>query len=149
MPPPALKKQASLYGKLALKDMLAIHKKRQALALLQQDLEKYQSAKTDLTALLEQDRPPASHTSYSLRSASWYDTQLRDQLAHVTKICHQLRAEYVRQQMELKRLQHGQKRKKTRGQELTSLARRQHYDRDEMPPSRARASQSHPSSHSS
>ncbi len=125
-------KRAGVFQKLAMRDKLEVSKKRQSLTLLTQEREKNQQIKEQLEELIEQARMKNDMlTGLALQSASWFSTQMRDQLEIITNRCVHLDREIEQLRQTMAQAERRRTKKTEKAAELFSQARRDRQDRQD------------------
>ena len=123
-------KRAAIFKKMALRDKLEASRKRQSLGVLRDELSKNQGVRDQLENLVEEaSSPDDAQTAMALYSASWYNTQVRDQLEMVANRCTHLDKEVQTMQTELARAEQKRAKKQERAEELTSQAKKAAQDK--------------------
>ena len=123
-------KRAAIFKKMALRDKLEASRKRQSLGVLRDELSKNQGVRDQLENLVEEaSSPDEAQTAMALYSASWYNTQVRDQLEMVANRCTHLDKEVQTMQTELARAEQKRAKKQERAEELTSQAKKAAQDK--------------------
>jgi len=89
-------RRAALFKKMALTQKLHLTKQLRALGLVRDELSKNRAMKAQLEELLEADKATDhARSGMSLYSASWFNTQVRDQLLSISHRCEHLATEMV------------------------------------------------------
>jgi hypothetical protein len=126
-------RRAALFKKMALKQKLYLTKQLRALGLVQDELSKNRAMKAQLEELLEADKATDhARSGISLYSASWFNTQVRDQLLSISYRCENLAKEMVALKKDIASAEHMRSRQEDKVTELVAEARKLAQDRADI-----------------
>lgn len=126
-------RRAALFQKMALKQKLYLTKQLHALGILQDELSKNRAMKAQLEELLEADKATVqAHSGMSLYSASWFNTQVRDQLLSISNKCEHLAKEVVTLKKDIASAEHKRSRQEDKATELVAEARKLTQDQADI-----------------
>ena len=122
-------KRAAIFKKMALMISLKLSQ-TPVLGVLREELSKNQDMRDQLENLVEEAASPRkAQTAMALYSASWYSTQVRDQLEMVVNRCTHLDKEVQTMQTDLARAEQKRAKKQERADELTGQAKKAAQDK--------------------
>lgn len=126
-------RRAALFKKMALTQKLHLTKQLRALGLVRDELSKNRAMKAQLEELLEADKATDhARSGMSLYSASWFNTQVRDQLLSISHRCEQLATEMVMLKKDIASAEHKRSRQEDKATELVAEARKLAQDRADI-----------------
>ena len=126
-------RRAALFKKMALTQKLHLTKQLRALALVRDELSKNRAMKAQLEELLEADKATDhARSGMSLYSASWFNTQVRDQLLSISHRCEHLTKEMVTLKKDIASSEHKRSRQEDKATELVVEARKLAQDRADI-----------------
>jgi capsid protein len=126
-------RRAALFQKMALKQKLYLTKQLHALSIVRDELSKNRAMKAQLEELLEADKATVhSHSGMSLYSASWFNTQVRDQLLSISNKCEHLAKEVVTLKKDIASAEHKRSRQEDKATELVAEARKLTQDQADI-----------------
>ena len=126
-------RRAALFKKMALTQKLHLTKQLRALGLVRDDLSKNRAMKAQLEELLEADKATDhARSGMSLYSASWFNTQVRDQLVSISHRCEHLAKEMVALKKDIALAEHKRSRQEDKATELVAEARKLAQDRADI-----------------
>jgi alanine racemase len=110
---------------MALKQRLYLTKQLRALRTVRDELSKNRAMKAQLEELLETDKATDhARSGMSLYSASWFNTQVRDQLVSISNKCEHLAKEMVTLKKDIASAEHKRSRQEDKATELVAEARK-------------------------
>ena len=122
-------RRAALFKKMALTQKLHLTKQLRALSLVQDELSKNRAMKAQLEELLDADKATDhARSGMSLYSASWFNTQVRDQLLSISHRCEHLAKEVVTLKKDIASAEHKRSRQENKATELVAEARKLSQD---------------------
>ena len=122
-------RRAALFQKMALKQKLYLTKQLHALGIVRDELSKNRAMKAQLEELLEADKvTDHAQSGMSLYSASWFNTQVRDQLLSISNKCEHLAKEVVTLKKDIASAEHKRSRQENKATELVAEARKLSQD---------------------
>ena len=125
--------RAALLKKMALKQKLHLTKQLRSLGLVQDELSKNRAMKAQLEELLEADKATDyARSGMALYSASWFNTQVRDQLLSISYRCEHLVKEMVTLKKDIASTEHKRSRQEDKATELVAEARKLAQDRADI-----------------
>ena len=126
-------RRAALFKKMALTQKLHLTKQLRALSLVQDELSKNRAMKAQLEELLDADKATDhARSGMSLYSASWFNTQVRDQLLSISHRCEHLAKEMVMLKKDIASAEHKRSRQEDKATELVAEARKLAQDRADI-----------------
>ena len=126
-------RRAALFKKMALTQKLHLTKQLRALGLVRDELSKNRAMKAQLEELLEADKATDhARSGMSLYSASWFNTQVRDQLLSISHRCEHLTKEMVTLKKDIASAEHKRSRQEDKATELVAEARKLAQDRADI-----------------
>ena len=126
-------RRAALFKKMALTQKLHLTKKLRALGLVRDELSKNRAMKAQLEELLEADKATDhARSGMSLYSASWFNTQVRDQLLSISYRCEYLAKEMVTLKKDIASAEYKRSRQEDKATELVAEARKLAQDRADI-----------------
>ena len=126
-------RRAALFKKMALTQKLHLTKQLRALGLVRDELSKNRAMKAQLEELLEADKATDhARSGMSLYSASWFNTQVRDQLLSISHRCEHLTKEMVTLKKDIASSEHKRSRQEDKATELVVEARKLAQDRADI-----------------
>ena len=126
-------RRAALFKKMALTQKLHLTKQLRALSLVQDELSKNRAMKAQLEELLDADKATDhARSGMSLYSASWFNTQVRDQLLSISHRCEHLATEMVTLKKDIASAEHKRSRQEDKATELVAEARKLAQDRADI-----------------
>ena len=126
-------RRAALFKKMALTQKLHLTKQLRALGLVRDELSKNRAMKAQLEELLEADKATDhARSGMSLYSASWFNTQVRDQLLSISHSCEHLAKEMVALKKDIASAEHKRSRQEDKATELVAEARKLAQDRADI-----------------
>ena len=126
-------RRAALFKKMALTQKLHLTKQLRALGLVRDELSKNRAMKAQLEELLEADKATDhARSGMSLYSASWFNTQVRDQLLSISHRCEHLVKEMVTLKKDIASAEHKRSRQEDKATELVAEARKLAQDRADI-----------------
>ena len=118
-------RRAALFKKMALKQKLYLTKQLRTLSLVQDELSKNQAMKEQLQELLKADKATGhARSGMSLYSASWFNTQVRDQLLSISHRCEHLVNEIFTLKRDIASAEHKRSRQEGKATELIAEAQK-------------------------
>ena len=126
-------RRAALFQKMALKQKLYLTKQLHALGIVRDELSKNRAIKAQLEELLEADKATDhARSGMSLYSASWFNTQVRDQLVSISLRCEHLVKEMVTLKKDIASAEHKRSRQEDKATELVAEARKLAQDQADI-----------------
>mgnify|MGYP001274588122 FL=1 len=126
-------RRATLFKKMALKQRLYLTKQLRALGTVRDELSKNRAMKEQLEELLETDKATDhARSGMSLYSASWFNTQVRDQLVSISNKCEHLAKEMVTLKKDIASAEHKRSRQEDKATELVAEARKLAQDKADI-----------------
>ncbi|MEJ6672422.1 MAG: hypothetical protein QNL57_02060 [Alphaproteobacteria bacterium] len=126
-------RRAALFKKMALTQKLHLTKQLRALGLVRDELSKNRAMKAQLEELLEADKATDhARSGMSLYSASWFNTQVRDQLLSISHRCEHLAREMVTLKKDIASAEYKRSRQEDKATELVAEARKLAQDRADI-----------------
>ena len=126
-------RRAALFQKMALKQKLYLTKQLHALGIVRDELSKNRAMKAQLEELLEADKATDhAYSGMSLYSASWFNTQVRDQLLSISNKCEHLAKEVVTLKKDIASAEHKRSRQEDKATELVAEARKLTQDQADI-----------------
>ena len=126
-------RRAALFQKMALKQKLHLTKQLHTLGIVQEELTKNRAIKAQLEELLEVDKATDhAHSGMSLYSASWFNTQVRDQLLSISNKCEHLAKEVLTLKKDIASAEHKRSRQEDKATELVAEARKLTQDQADI-----------------
>ena len=126
-------RRAALFKKMALTQKLHLTKQLRALGLVRDELSKNRAMKAQLEELLEADKATDhARSGMSLYSASWFNTQVRDQLVSISHRCEHLVKEMVTLKKDIASAEHKRSRQEDKATELVAEARKLSQDQADI-----------------
>ena len=126
-------RRAALFKKMALTQKLHLTKQLRALGLVRDELSTNRAIKAQLEELLESDKAiDHARSGMSLYSASWFNTQVRDQLLSISHRCEHLTKEMVTLKKDIASSEHKRSRQEDKATELVAEARKLAQDRADI-----------------
>lgn len=126
-------RRATLFKKMALKQRLYLTKQLRALSTVRDELSKNRAMKAQLEELLETDKATDhARSGMSLYSASWFNTQVRDQLVSISNKCEHLAKEMVTLKKDIASAEHKRSRQEDKATELVAEARKLAQDKADI-----------------
>ncbi len=126
-------RRATLFKKMALKQRLYLTKQLRALGTVRDELSKNRAMKEQLEELLETDKATDhARSGMSLYSASWFNTQVRDQLVSISNKCDHLAKEMVTLKKDIASTEHKRSRQENKATELVAEARKLAQDKADI-----------------
>ena len=118
-------RRAALFKKMALTQKLHLTKQLRALGLVRDELSKNRAMKAQLEELLDADKATDhARSGMSLYSASWFNTQVRDQLLSISYRCEHLAKEMVTLKSDIASAEHKRSRQEGKATELVAEAQK-------------------------